>query len=304
MNSQLFWFDRQGKHIGQIGPPSDYNDVQLSPDGKSVVVDKGNTGIGASVHVWVGDVARGVFRRLNPGDATELASAVSPDGRVALGYAVTGVAGDIYWAPISGIGMPEPLLKSTLIKHPNDISHDGRFLIYDEHHPARRQDLYILPLAAPAGQERKPIPFLVTPADETFGQFSPDGKWVAYSSDESGRREVYVQGFAPDRVPAAAVGKWLISATGGDKPRWSHDGAEIYYLDPNGKLMAARVKTSPSFEPAAAVELFDTHARGFFPYAVAADGRFLINTLPDAGEEAPGSSPVTVVLNWQAGLKK
>ena len=103
------------------------------------------------------------------------------------------------------MGAPEPLLvKSPTVKHPNGFSPDGRFLIYDDH-TAQRQDLWILPIEPPPGGERKPIPFLVTQADETFGQFSPDGKWIAYSSDESGRREVYVQGFAPDRVPAAAV---------------------------------------------------------------------------------------------------
>ena len=111
--------------------------------------------------------------------------------------------------PAGGVGAPEPLLvKSPTVKHPNGFSPDGRFLIYDDH-TAQRQDLWILPHRAAAGGERKPIPFLVTQADETFGQFSPDGKWIAYSSDESGRREVYVQGFAPDRVPAA--GRWQVA---------------------------------------------------------------------------------------------
>ena len=166
MNSQLLWFDRQGKQTGQIGPPSDYNDIQLSPDGKSVVVDKGGITAVINYHVWVGDVARGVFRRFNPGDANELSPAFSPDGRVAFSYSISGAGGDIYRAPASGSGMPEPLLKSPLIKHPNDISRDGRFLIYDEHHPTRQQDLYVLPLAAPGVQDRRPIPFMVTAADE------------------------------------------------------------------------------------------------------------------------------------------
>jgi len=303
INSQLIWFDRQGKETGRIGPPSEYNDVQLSPDGKSIFVDKGNITSGIILHIWVVDVARGVFRRLIPGEGSDYSGVFSPDGSLVFTFGIGGPGGDIYRAPLSGAGMPELLFKSPLVKHPNDISRDGRFLLYDEHHPARQQDLYVLPLAVPAGQERKPIPFLVTPADETFAQFSPDGKWVAYSSDESGRREVYVQGFAPDHVPAAAVGKWLISSAGGDKPRWSQDGKEIYYIALNGKVMAVPVKTSPSFDPGAAVPLFDAHTRGFSSYAVAADGRFLINTASDAGEAAPNSSPVTVVLNWETGLK-
>ena len=117
--------------------------------------------------------------------------------------------------------------------------------------------------------ERKPIPFLVTPADETFGQFSPDGKWVAYDSDESGRREVYVQGFAPDRVPAAAGGKWTISSGGGNKPRWRRDGKELFYIALDGKMMAVPVKTTAAtFEPGVPVPLFETNVSGFFPYDV------------------------------------
>jgi len=165
------------------------------------------------------------------------------------------------------------------VKHPNDFSPDGRFLIFDDH-TAQRQDLLILPMEAPAGGgERKPIPFLATPADETHGQFSPDGKWIAYSSDESGRCEVYVQGFAPDRVPAAAVGKWQISTAGGDKPRWRRNGTELYYIAPDGKLMAVPVKIGSSFEAGVGVPLFDTRLVGVFsPYDVTAHGRFLMLT--------------------------
>jgi eukaryotic-like serine/threonine-protein kinase len=143
---------------------------------------------------------------------------------------------------------------------------------------------------------------VVTQADETFGQFSPDGRWIAYSSDESGRREVYVQGFAPDRVPAAAGGKWLMSTAGGDKPRWSPDGKELYYIATDRKLMAVPVTPGPQFQPGVAVPLFETTVTGFFPYAVSPDGRFLMS-MPAVGETST-SSPLTIVLNWQAGLKR
>lgn len=121
-----------------------------------------------------------------------------------------------------------------------------------------RQDLWVVPLAG----NRIPIPFLTTPADKTFGQFSPDGKWIAHSSDESGRRDVYVQGFAPDRVPATAVGRWPISAAGGDKPRWRRDGQELYYIAPDGKMMAVPVKSGATFEPGVAMPLFGTSVAG------------------------------------------
>jgi serine/threonine protein kinase/Tol biopolymer transport system component len=295
-DSQLLWFDRQGKQLGQIGPPAPYGNLQLSPDGKLLLVDRRNQ------HLWVADLARGVFSRVNPGNNTDYGIAVSPDGRVAFTYTLAGALGDIYVKLASGAGVAEPLVKSATQKHPNNWSLDGRFLIYDDH-TSQRQDLWIVPMSGEKTGDRKPIPFLVTPADETFGQFSPDTKWVAYSSDESGGWEVYVQGFVPDHVPAAGVGKWHISTAGGDKPRWRRDGKELYYIALDGKMMAVPVKsTATTFEPGAAVPLFETHATGFTPYDVAADGRFLINTVME--EAAAKTSPITVVLNWTAELKK
>jgi hypothetical protein len=103
-------------------------------------------------------------------------------------------------------------------------------------------------------------------------------------------------------VPAAAVGKWQISTAGGDKPRWRRDGKELYYIATDRKMMAVPVKIGPMFEPGVGVPLFDTNTTGFFPYDVSADGRFLLNTISEA---APATaSPVTIVLNWQAGLTR
>jgi eukaryotic-like serine/threonine-protein kinase len=311
---ELVWMDRQGKRIGQLGPPFDSSlntvgIVQLSSDSKKVAVTRAEGGTSGVVgtaqisHVWTAELARGIFSRLLPGEGNESAPAISPSGRIAFSTTLDGAVGDLYWASADGVGSPEPLLvKSPTVKHPNHFSPDGRFLLYDDH-TAQRQDLWILPIESlPPGGERKPIPFLVTQADETVGQFSPDGKWIAYSSDESGRREVYVQGFAPDRVPAVAVGKWQISTAGGDKPRWRRDGRELYYIAPDRKMMAVPVKTNPVFEPGVAIPLFETRLVGFMPYDVSADGRFLLNSVSDTAP-AP-SSPVTIVLNWQTELKR
>jgi len=120
----------------------------------------------------------------------------------------------------------------------------------------------------------------VTPADETFGQFSPNGRWVAYSSDESGRREVYVRGFSSDHVPAAAVGQWQISSDGGDKPRWAADGKELFYIASDGRMTVVPVKGDSAFGPGVPVPLFETRVAGFAPYDIAPDGRFLMNTMP------------------------
>lgn len=308
-NADLVWFDREGKRLGQLGPRLEQgNSVQLSPDGKRVVITRGAEPAvsGALVNIqgtrlWTAELSRAIFTRVTTGEGLEAGGVISPDGKVAFTSFVNAI-GDLYWTRADGAGAPEPLLvKSPTVKHPNGFSPDGRFMIFDDH-TAQRQDLWILPVEPSTAGERKPIPFLVTQADETFGQFSPDGKWVAYSSDESGRREVYVQGFAPDRIPAAAGGKWVMSTAGGDKPRWRRDGKELYYIAPDRKMMAVPVKLGPPFEPGVAVPLFDTRTVGFSPYDVSPDGRFLLSTVAEA--DAQASSPITIVLNWQAGLKR
>ena len=292
--SKLAWFNREGKSLGLIGQPGLHGNVSFSPNGKRLVVDRIESNTPAR-HVWTIDVRRGVFSRVNSGRADDYAPAVSADGRVAF---TSGA--DLYVTLASGAAQPELLFKSPTVKHANDWSPDGRFLLFDDHHATQQQDLWILPL----GGDRKPIPLLVTTADEAPAHFSPDEKWVAYSSDESGRREIYVRDFAPDHVPAVGSGKWQISTAGGDKPRWRRDGNELYYIAPDGKLLAVAVKTTPTFEPAVPVPLFDVtvSSYSFFPYDVAADGRFLINTPADPG--ASWSTPITVVLNWMAVLKK
>jgi hypothetical protein len=145
--------------------------------------------------------------------------------------------------------------------------------------------------------DRKPIPFLNTRFSEYPGQFSPDGRWIAYRSDESGKSEVYV---APFPGPG---GKWQISVAGGDWPRWRADGTEIFYLAPDNTLMAAAVNgKGPSFEVSVVKPLFETCAEGTgYEYGVSTDGqRFLISIAP----EQAASAPITVVLNWTAGLQK
>jgi hypothetical protein len=291
--STLVWTDRTGKPVGQLGEPDRYGGVVVSRDGRLVVSQRINsTGPNRALYI---DVARNVFSLLTQGGSgNETPQALSPDGRVAFTAALRD-SGDIYIKRAGGVEEPELLVHSGTNKHPNDWSADAAYVIYDDHHPAQRQDLWVVPVKG----DRTPIPFLVTPADETSAVFSPDGKWVAYSSDASGRREVYVRGFAPDQRPAAAVGQWQISPSGGDKPRWSRDGKEIFYIATDGKMTAVPVKVSTTFEPGVPVSLFETRVTGYFPYDIAPDGRFLLNTLP---AEA-GRTQIAVVLNWAAGIK-
>jgi hypothetical protein len=158
--ARLLWRDRQGRPMGEVGPASNYSQVQLSFDGKRIVTTKGDLQTGSAAHAWVADIARGIFSRLSTDGANEQSAAISIDGRVAVSSPRHGGAGDIYMSQSNGLGMPELWVKSEdkppLVLHPNHFSADGRFLIYDVHHPQRRQDLWIVSTAA----EHKPIPFL------------------------------------------------------------------------------------------------------------------------------------------------
>ncbi len=294
--SQLTWFDWHGKPLGPLGPPAVHGGVDLSRDGEVAVTTQTapQTGVAG---VWSIDLARGVFTRVNPASSGDGAPSLSADGRVGFTTRLGTGPGDLFWRFVSGAGEPQSLVESPYTKHMSDWSPDGRFLVYDEHHPTRRQDLYLLPLTG----DRKPVPLLVTAADETLARFSPDGKWILYRSDESGRSEIYVRDFAPDRTPVIGNAKWTISS-GGDKPRWSRDGKEIYYLAFDRTLMAVPVTIGSTFKPGVAVPLFKTNPASYDPYDVSPDGRFLIATLPDDASQP--SLPITVVLNWQALMNR
>jgi hypothetical protein len=168
-----------------------------------------------------------------------------------------------------------------------------------------RWDLWVVPLD-PRQTSPQPRPWLRTEFDENVGRFSPDGQWVAYDSNESGRYEIYVRRFSPGEV--SGTGKWPVSTGGGEQPRWRGDGKELFYLGPDRRMMAVEVRTTgDKFEAGLPRALFPTRAIAvgsgllFSVYAVTADGqRFLIIT---EGEEAL-LQPATVVVNWAAGLKK
>ena len=292
---QLLWFDRTGKQVGVLGDPAAYSDLELSPDGKRASVSILDPA-GKGRDIWLYDVSRGLRTRFTFGPANLHAKSIwSPDGsRLVFNSNGKGHL-DLYQKASSGAGAEEVLLEDNLDKYPVSWSPDGRFILYVTTGVARINNLFVLPLSG----DHKPIPFLKTQFNQPIGQFSPDGKWVAYVSDESGRNEVYV---APFPGPG---GKWQISTVGGTHPRWRRDGTEIFYLASDYKLMTAAVNgKGSSFEVGAVKSLFQTRSPLFanrYSYDVSADGqRFLINTAP----EQVASAPITVVLNWTAGLKK
>ena len=294
--SQLNWFDRTGKQIGRLGDAATYYDLELSSDGKrasvSVEDQKGRD-------IWVYDIARGLRTRFTFDAADELTSLWSPDGSRIVFNSRRKQHLDLYQKASSGDGSEEVLLEDNADKYPMSWSADGKFIMYVSNGgftSSTGDDIFVLPLSG----DRKPFPFLNTKFNEGAPQFSPDGRWVAYQSDESGKNDVYV---APFRGPG---GKWQISTGGGSNPRWRQDGTEIFYQAPDNKLMAAAVNgKGGSFEVGAVKPLFQTRpSTGFrynYFYHVFPDGqRFLVNTAP----EQAASAPITVVLNWQAGLKK
>jgi hypothetical protein len=295
-NGQLAWFDRAGKQTQTVGQPGDYTDVALSPDETRVAVTRRDPQ-GSNLDLWLIDIARNAPSRFTFHEAVDRWPVWSPDGaRIAFASSRDGPF-SLYQKVSSGAGSDELLLKASGDPFfPADWSSDGRYLLYVSHTSKTGFDLGVLPVEG----DRKPAIYLQTPFNERNGRFSPDGKFIAYASDESGRYEVYVQPF-----PVSGA-KWMISSGGGAFPRWRRDGKEIFYVSSVSKLTAVEVKTAPRFEAALPQPLFDARLYtglnlGVFPYAPAANGqRFLMNSMP--GEIA--SAPITIVQNWTSGVKR
>jgi Tol biopolymer transport system component len=312
-NNQLAWFDRSGKELGRIGEPGSYGSPRLSPDGKRIAVYRtGSTG--GPGDIWVNDLARNTQTRLTFNAADEANPLWSPDGSHIAFASDRDNSFGVYQKNSSGLGDEELLLKGTDRVIPDQWSQDGRFLVYTSNENASSdRNLLYLPLtgvssagsppgAGQAGEERKPVYFLRSPFLERHGQLSPDSRWMAYISNESGSNEVYVQSFP------AGGGKWQVSTSGGVQPHWRHDGKELFYITAEGKMMAVAIKAGASFEAGTPEPLFQTRIYGLTvssyyaqQYDVTPDGqRFLMNV--DTSDV--NAAPLTVVLNWTAGLKK
>lgn len=195
------------------------------------------------------------------------------------------------------------LLKSSAAAHAESWSHDGRFLLYAVYDAKTNWDIWVLPLEG----DKKPVPFLVTEFKEHDARFSPDGHWVAYASNESGQYEVYVRSFAMNSAGTAVEvgGKWQISNGSGFEPRWRGDGQELYYHAQNGQVMAVEIATNPEFKPGKPQPLgFVSGVDTGTLWDSTADGRRFLVAVPKRAAKNSGPEPYTVILNWQAGLKK
>ena len=294
IKTQLAWVDRSGKQTGFIEQPGYYFRPALSPDEKRVAVD--NVDMQGNRDIWIIEFGRGNTTRFTFDPALELWSVWSPDGsRVAFASNRAGTL-DLYQRSASGTGPEELLLRTERPKTPMDWSRDGRYLLYQVTDPKTQSDLWVLPMVG----DPKPFPLLQTQFNERVPRLSRDGRWVAYTSDESGAWEVYVQTFPP------AGGKWQISTNGGYNPEWRGDGNELFYVSADKKMMAVEVKgEGTTFQRGVPKALFDLRIPNFFDirarFAVTSDGqKFLINNF--VGDNS--SAPIAVVLNWTADLKK
>ena len=247
---------------------------------------------GGFAQVWLYDSSNGSRSRFTFSPSYNVTPHWSPDGtRILFASNRTGLF-KLYVRDASGVGNDEMLYQSGNWCYPDDWSPDNQYIIFSEIDPKTKFNLWVLRL----GEQKKAFPFLVTDGNESNARFSPDGKWIAYASDESGQPEVYVQPFLAEKG-----GKWQVSTNGGYYPKWSKDGKELFYLSQDNQIMSSEVKLGSTFEATAPRPLFAIH-----PYAIPRIARAVdtFEPAPDGRRFAvhsalTSSSPViTVVLNW------
>jgi serine/threonine protein kinase/Tol biopolymer transport system component len=287
------WVDRAGKTINTLKQFADMRVARIAPDGRHFVASNYDLQTN-NFDLWLSDVTGGNTVRFTFDPGNDSFPVWSPDAsRIAWAASRSGNF-QLYEKAVNRTGQETPLLQSNHNKAPTDWSRDGRYIIYRQSDPKTQFDIWALPLF----DEQPPFPLLQSEANESAGTLSPDGHWLAYHSDESGRYEVYVQSFP------SGGGKQRISTGGGVWPCWRGNGKELYYRAPDDKLMAAPVTGQSSLAAGAPVALFEFRSGGLPDqpyYAADSDGqRFLLNAI--VGTET--NAPLTIVVNWTAGVKK
>jgi serine/threonine protein kinase/Tol biopolymer transport system component len=289
--SQLKWFDRSGRSTGIVGPPGAFANPSLSPDGRRVAFDQGDTD-GRRISIWIHELTNGAVTRFTFGSWYDQLPIWSSDGRqVTFSSNRKGYFG-LYQKNADGSGPEQEIANLGVQEHLSwGWSHDGKYLLL-----GKNAELWYMSFS-----DRQAKPFLQAKWIVRNAQFSPDGRWVAYASNETGNWEVYVSPFP------SANSKWQLSKAGGEEPRWRQDGKELFYVSADGKMMAVPVKTANNFEAGPPVTLFQTHLRqpisyqdAFF-YDVTSDGqKFLINTRVDE----PNAAPLSIILNWASEMER
>ena len=294
LRSKLAWFDRTGKALGDATEPGEYANLALSPDGSKVAFDTGLKGRG---DIWVHDLSKKVTSRLTFDDANTVGPVWTPDGTsiVFRSSKVTGRV-SLYRVGVGTVGEKELLLETPVNVYADSISPDGRMLVYVHTGYNRANDSNRHVFALPLAGDRKPVQMTEGQFIESFPKISPDGRWLSYASNGTGRDEIQIQSFPTPRV------RMQVSTTGGTEAIWSADGRELFYLTFEGKLMSVPIKaTADGLQAGAPVALFTpplfSSPGGSQQFAVTRDGRFLVN-VPTEG------APLTlsVVLNWPSSM--
>jgi len=288
---RLTWVDREGRLLASLPEVGDYRQMSLSPDESTLAVSRVDTA--PNSNLWLMDLSRGATTRLTSDRASHWYPVWSPDGhRIAYGLWDTDKP-NLHAVASSGSGPDEPLLPSLTTTNVSSWSADGRYLAYWVADPITQYDIWVLPIR----DRGAPFLFLRTNYNELQPAFSPDERWIAYTSDESGRQEVYVRGFEGG---PATTGARRVSIDGGSLPRWRRDGRELFYLSPTRKLMSVEFDGSTALVRGVPRALFQTNvmmADYLVGYDVAANGqRFLVSAPADEAE----SSLFTVIVNWNA----
>ncbi|MGP0070602.1 MAG: TolB family protein [Bryobacteraceae bacterium] len=269
IDGHLTWFDRQGNKVGTIGDAGVYRTLTLSPDGKRVAVERADPQT-QNKDIWLVDAASGASTRFTSDPAWDAFPTWSPDGsRIVFTSNRSGVY-DLYQKASSGAGTEELLYQSKEGKGPNSWSPDGKFLIYY----SLGQPTHLRLLAADGAPDRQPIPLVDPQFSSVTGRFSPDGRWIAYSSNESGKNEISVRSF--DAATGTAGNPVIVTSGGGRTPLWRGDGKELFYISADGTATAVDVKAGATFQTGAPKPLFKVPA-GLLFWDVSPDGlRFLM----------------------------
>jgi len=289
---RLTWVDRNGKVLEAVAESGNFLNLALSPDGHRLAVRRVESP--AESDIWLLDLVRGTFSRFTFGAGVDEHPVWSPDGKsIAFAHYDAGSSRYTVLRKLASGTGAEETLATVGAGLPHSWSPDGRVLTF-----AQDSDLWVLPLDG----DRKPVAFVRSSSDQSVERISPDGHWIAYHSNESGTTQVYVQSFPMGQ------GKWQISTNAGSYSLWRGDGRELFYLGPppGFEMMAVEVRAEGSrFEAGIPRALFKTGFRALAPeiYAAARDGQRFLLSLP-LDEAAAGAEPLTVVLNWTAGLKR
>ena len=288
---QLTWFDREGRQGFTAEEPGDFGDFSLAPDSQRLAVARRDPRDG-STNIWLLEPGRGTLSRLTIGQSSDSAPIWSPDGsRVAfasdrensMNIYVTGANGGGKAAHLLSLPKPTRLI-------PTDWSRDGRHIVYSATSPRTGSDLWMLPV----GDERKPVAIVQTPFNESDGRFSPDGRFIAYVSDESGRDEVYVQALPPSE------GKWQISTGGGTLPRWRDDGRELLFVAVDGELVGVEIEgAGAAIRPGRTRPLFPLRGAEAYDVSRGAERIVVKSALRERGD-----NELQVVLNWTSELRR